>query len=220
MNSMAHKRFAVFLSGCGVFDGSEIHEAVSVLLAIDKTGSEYQCFAPDIDQFHVINHLTGQVEKESRNVLIESARIARGNVKIISLFDPDDFDVVIIPGGFGVAKNLCTFAVDGPDCMVNPEIEKAIIDAHQAGLPIGALCIAPALLAKVLGKGIVTIGNDIGTAKAIEKTGAMHKITSSDEIVIDKKNKLVTSPCYMLDSPIRVIASGAENTIKALLKLS
>jgi enhancing lycopene biosynthesis protein 2 len=216
---MSHKKFAVILAGCGVYDCSEIQEAVCVLLAIDKIGSEYQCFAPDIAQYHVINHLTGEVEKEKRNVLVESSRIARGNIKKIALFDPSDFDVLIVPGGFGVAKNLCTFAIDGPDCLVNPDIEKAILKAHDLGLPIGALCIAPALLAKVLGKGIVTIGNDMGTAEAIEAMGAQHQVTSGDEIVVDEENKIVTSPCYMLDSPISVIASGAEKVVRALIAL-
>jgi enhancing lycopene biosynthesis protein 2 len=216
---MDNKRFAVFLSGSGVYDGSEIHEAVSVLLAIDKMGGKYQCFAPDILQYHVINHLTGEVEKEKRNVLAEAARIARGNIKKLTIFDPGEFDAVVIPGGFGVAKNLCTFAFDGPDCLVNPETETAIITAHEAGLPIGALCIAPVLIAKVLGKGVMTIGGDEGTASAVETLGALHQITTGDEIVIDKENKIVTSPCYMLDSPLCIIAQGAENVIKALCKL-
>jgi len=216
---MENKKFAVFLAGCGVYDGSEIHEAVSVLLAIDKMGDKYQCFAPDIQQYHVINHLTGEVENEKRNVLAEAARIARGNVKKLTLFDPDEFDAVVIPGGFGVAKNLCTFAFDGPDCLVNPETETAIITAHEAGLPIGVLCIAPVLIAKVLGKGVLTIGNDDGTANAVETLGALHQITTDDEIVIDKENKIVSSPCYMLDSPIHIVAKGAENVIKALYEL-
>lgn len=216
---MSTIKFAVILAGSGVYDGSEIHEAVSVLLAIDKMGMSYQCFAPDIVQYHVINHLTGQVEKETRNVLVESARIARGNIKKIGLFDPSDFDILIIPGGFGVAKNLCTFAFDGANCLVNPQIEKAILTAHYSGMPIGALCIAPALLAKVLGKGVLTIGNDRDTAIAIDQMGAIHEITSGDDIVIDKESKLVSSPCYMLNSPISVIASGAEKVVKALVEL-
>jgi enhancing lycopene biosynthesis protein 2 len=214
-----YKKFAVILAGCGVFDGSEIHEAVSVLLAIDRAGCEYECFAPDVNQYHVVNHLTGKVEKEVRNVLVESARIARGNVKKLELFNPGKFDALVFPGGFGVAKNLCTFAIDGPDCLVNPETENAILKGHKAGLPIGALCISPVLLAKVLGKSTVTIGNDSDTASAIENMGADHQITSGSEIVIDKENKIITSPCYMLNSPISVIAQGAENVIKALLQM-
>lgn len=216
---MKQKKFAVVLAGCGVFDGSEIHEAVCVLLAIEKKGAEYECFAPDVNQYHLINHLTGKVEKEVRNVLVESARIARGKVKKLKEFDPENFDALVFPGGFGVAKNLCTFAFDGADCLVNPETEVAIISAHEAGLPIGALCISPVLLAKVLGKGTLTIGDDVNTANAIENLGAIHQNTSGSEIIVDKENKIVTSPCYMLNSPISVIAQGAENVISALLKL-
>jgi enhancing lycopene biosynthesis protein 2 len=216
---MKQKKFAVVLAGCGVFDGSEIHEAVCVLLAIDKTGCEYECFAPDVNQYHVVNHLTGKVEKEARNVLAESARIARGNVKKLELFNPKNFDALVFPGGFGVAKNLCTFAIDGPDCLVNPETENAIIKAHKTGLPIGALCISPVLIAKVLGRATLTIGNDRDTAIALESLGATHQITTGSDIIIDKQNKIVTSPCYMLNSPISVISRGAENVIKALLEI-
>lgn len=216
---MEHKKFAVVLAGCGVFDGSEIHEAVCVLLAIDKKGCEYECFAPDVNQYHVINHLTGKVEKEVRNVMVESARIARGEVKKLTTFDPENFDAIVFPGGFGVAKNLCTFAFDGADCLVNPETEKAIVKANKAGLPIGALCISPVLIAKVVGKATMTIGNDIDTAIAIENMGAIHQNTSGSEIIIDKENKIVTSPCYMLNSPISIIAQGAENVIQALLEM-
>jgi enhancing lycopene biosynthesis protein 2 len=216
---MKYKKFAVILAGCGVFDGSEIHEAVCVLLAIEKSGSEYECFAPDVNQYHVINHLTGKAEKEVRNVLIESARIARGKVNKLKEFNPKNFDAIVFPGGFGVAKNLCTFAFDGPDCLVNPETESVIIKAHEAGLPIGAVCISPVILAKVLGKGTLTIGNDVDTANAIENMGAIHQNTSGSEIVVDKENKIVTSPCYMLNSPISVIAQGAENVIVALIEL-
>lgn len=216
---MKNMKFAVILAGCGVYDGSEIHEAVSVLLAIEKAGAEYECFAPDVNQYHVINHLTGKPEKEVRNVLVESARIARGNVKKLNQFKPEDFDALVFPGGFGVAKNLCTFAFDGPDCLVNPEIEVAIINAHNAGLPIGALCISPVLLAKVLGKGMLTIGDDVDTANAIESLGAIHQNSSGSEIIIDSENKIVTSPCYMLNSPISVIARGAENVIATLLQM-
>jgi enhancing lycopene biosynthesis protein 2 len=216
---MKHKKFAVLLAGCGVYDGSEIHEAVCVLLAIDKAGAEYECFAPDVNQYHVINHLTGKIEKETRNVLVESARIARGKVKSLKTFDPKNFDAIVFPGGFGVAKNLCTFAFDGPDCLVNPETEIAVIKAHELGLPIGGLCISPVLIAKVLGKANLTIGSDSETANAIESMGATHLNSSGSEIIVDKENKIVTSPCYMLNSPISVIAQGAENVIVALLEM-
>ena len=213
------KKFAVILAGSGVYDGSEIQEAVLTMLAITKSGAAYECFAPDINQYHVINHLTGQETVETRNVLIESARIARGKVKKLKEFSTEDFDAVIFPGGFGVAKNLCTFAIDGPDCLVNPVVEKAIVKSFDAKLPIGALCISPALIAKVLGSATLTIGTDAATANAIESLGAVHQNTEGSDIVIDLKNKIVTSPCYMHDTTIDIVAAGAENTVNALLKL-
>ena len=217
----AKPTFAVILSGCGVYDGAEIHEAVLTLLAIDRQGGAYQCFAPDRAQLHVVNHLTGQeADGESRNVLVESARIARGAIKDVADFDPAGFDAMIFPGGFGAAKNLCTFATKGPDCTVDPATEKAVKAMAAAGKPIGALCIAPALMAKIFGNGIdVTIGSDPGTAEAIEKMGAHHTKTSHGQVVVDKARKVATSPCYMLDASISQIADGAENTVKALLDL-
>lgn len=217
----AKPRFAIVLSGCGVYDGAEIHEAVLTLLAVDRHGGTYQCFAPDRPQMHVVNHLTGQeAAGESRNVLVEAARIARGAIKPLSAFDPAEFDALVFPGGFGAAKNLCTFAVQGPDCTVDPESEAAIRAMAQAGKPIGALCIAPALMARVLGDGVqVTIGSDPGTAEAIEKMGARHTNAGHGGVVVDKARKLVTSPCYMLDSTISQIADGADNTVQALLAL-
>lgn len=213
------KKFAVVLAGCGVYDGAEIHEAVATLLAIDRVGAAYQCFAPDVNQMHVVNHLTGEATTETRNVLVEAARIARGNVKPLSELIPTEFDALIFPGGFGVAKNLCTFAVDGPNCSVNPDAERVVREAHAARIPIGALCITPALIAKVLGMGTLTIGSDAGTAQAVETMGATHQNTQGSDVVIDMKNLLVTTPCYMLDSPISTIADGADNAVKALLNL-
>jgi len=216
----AQPKFAVVLSGCGVFDGSEIHEAVLTLLAIDRHGGTYQCFAPDIPQMHVVNHLTGEPSGESRNVLVEAARIARGHIKPVTDFRPEDFDALIFPGGFGAAKNLCSFAVSGPDCTVDPATEATIRAMAAATKPIGALCIAPALLAKVLGHGLdVTIGNDTGTAQAIEAMGAHHREAGHGGVVVDKARKVVTAPCYMLDSSISQIADGADNAIKALMEL-
>lgn len=217
----AKPRFAVVLSGCGVYDGAEIHEAVLTLLAIDRQGGTYQCFAPDRAQMHVVNHLTGQeAAGESRNVLVESARIARGAIKPLAEFNPADVDALIFPGGFGAAKNLCTFATQGPDCVVDPDTEAAVKAMAAAGKPIGALCIAPALMARIFGDGVdVTIGSDEGTAKAIEAMGARHTPAGHGGVVVDKGRKVVTSPCYMLDSSISQIADGAANTVKALLQL-
>lgn len=213
------KRFAVILAGCGVFDGAEIHEATLTLLAIAKAGASYQCFAPDKEQTHVVNHITGNPVNETRNVLVESARIARGKIKPLNLYDPEIFDALILPGGFGVAKNLCSFAFEGSDCTVDPEVELSVIASVEAGIPIGALCIAPTLIAKILPGAKVTIGNDADTATAIEKMGAVHNITDHAGVIIDKKYKLVTSPCYMLNADIVQIAEGTENVVKELIEL-
>ncbi len=214
------KKIAVVLAGNGVFDGAEIHEATLTLLSIANNGAQYQCFAPDINQAHVINHITGEEMPETRNVLIEAARIARGNIKPLSEYKAVDFDAIIFPGGFGVAKNLCTFAFDGADCSVNPEVEAAIRNTVVAEKPIGALCISPALIAKVLGDVEVTIGEDEGTANAIETLGATHIKTTHGEIVVDEKYKVITTPCYMLDATITQIATGAENAVKKLLEMA
>ncbi len=213
------KRFAVILSGCGFQDGSEIHEATMSLLAIKRTGNSYQCFAPDCDQHHVTNHLTGEQEEQTRNVLVESARIARGDVKDLREFRAEDFDYLMLPGGYGAALNLCTFAVDGQECQVNPEVERAIKSMHAAGKPIGALCIAPVLLAKLLDEVKVTVGDDQSVNQALEQMGAIPQNTVAEEIVVDEKEKLVTGPCYMLDSSIIEIANGAQNVVNALLKM-
>jgi len=212
------KKFAVVLAGCGVYDGAEIHEATLSMYQIKKQGADYEIFAPDIDQHHVINHLTGDEMKEKRNVLVESARIARGKIKPLADFKAEDFDAILFPGGFGVAKNLCTFAFDGPDCKVNNDTEKAIKAMHKAGKPIGALCISPVIVAKILGDVELTIGKDKDTATAVEKMGASHKSTSHGEVIIDAGNNVYTTPCYMLDANIVQIGEGAENIVRAILK--
>lgn len=214
------KNIAVVLAGNGVFDGAEIHEATLTLLAIAQNGAQYQCFAPNINQAHVVNHITGEEMPETRNVLVEAARIARGNIKALSEYKAADYDAIVFPGGFGAAKNLCTFAFDGADCKVNKDVEKAIRATAVAEKPIGALCISPALIAKVLGDVKVTIGHDKGTADAIETLGATHVTTTHGEIVFDEKYKVVTTPCYMLDATIDQIADGANNVITEILKLA
>jgi enhancing lycopene biosynthesis protein 2 len=213
------KKIAVVLAGNGVFDGSEIHEATLTLYSIVKNGANYEIFAPNIDQHHVINHLTGDEIKEKRNVLTESARIARGKINDLKNFNAGDFDAIIFPGGFGVAKNLCTFAFDGANCKVNLDVEKAIRSMHERKKPIGALCISPVLIAKVLGDIEVTIGQDKDTAKAINEMGATHKDTTHGEIIIDEKNKIVTTPCYMLDANIGQIGDGANNVVKKIVEM-
>lgn len=213
------KKIAVILSGCGVFDGSEIHESTLTLLAIDKAGAQYQCFAPDILQHHVLNHITGEEMKETRNVLVESARIARGEIKPLSEYNPVDFDALIFPGGFGAAKNLCNYAFDGAECVVNGEVDNAIIKTHEAKKPIGALCISPALIARVIEGVEVTIGQDDNNASTIENMGGRHKKSTHGEVIIDQDNKVVTTPCYMLDARISQVAEGADNVVKAILAL-
>ncbi len=214
------KKIAVVLSGCGVYDGAEIHESTLTMLAIAQQGAEYQCFAPDMNQAHVVNHLTGEEMAEKRNVLVEAARIARGDIKPLSEYNPAEYDAIVFPGGFGAAKNLCTFAFDGPDCSVNSDVETAIRSTVKAEKPVGALCISPAVIAKVLGDVNVTIGQDKETAAAIEKLGATHTTTTHGEIVVDEKYKLVTTPCYMLDATISQIADGANNIVAKILKMA
>jgi enhancing lycopene biosynthesis protein 2 len=183
-----------------------------------RQGGEYVCFAPDIDQHHVINHLTGEEMNEIRNVLIESARIARGEIKPLSEFNGNDFDAIIFPGGFGAAKNLSTVAFDGPNAKVDPDVEKAVKQMVELGKPIGALCIAPAFIAKIIGDVNVTIGSDEGTANAIEAMGAAHVVTDHGDVVIDEEKLVFTTPCYMLDATILDIDDGATNVVKAMME--
>lgn len=216
---MEKPRFAVILSGSGVFDGAEIHEATFTLYAILKNGGEYSIFAPNINQHHVINHISGEEMDETRNVLIESARIARGDIKDLNEFDANEFDAIILPGGFGVAKNLCDFAFNGADIKIIPQLEKAIKDMAKLNKPIGALCISPVVIAKVLDGVELTIGKDEETAKAIEEIGAKHKITNHGEVVVDKKYKVATTACYMLDATVIDIHDGAINVVNAMMEL-
>jgi len=214
------KKIAVILAGSGVFDGAEIHEATFTLYSIAKNGAMYEIFAPDIQQHHVVNHITGEEMPETRHVLIESARIARGNIKPLSEFDASQFDALMMPGGFGVAKNLSSFAFDGADCTVNAELSRAIEAMVVQKKPIGALCISPVVIAKVLDNVRLTIGQDEGTAAAVEQMGASHQSTTHGEVVIDTNYKIATTPCYMLDANIVQIAEGAENVVKAVLEMA
>lgn len=213
------KKFAVLLSGCGVYDGAEIHEATLSLLAIVSQGGSYEIFAPDTNQHHVINHITGEEMEETRNVLVESARIARGKISDLKQFNPASFDGLLLPGGFGAAKNLSSWAFEGADASVLPEVEKAISGMHALKKPVGALCISPVILAKVLGKVQLTIGDDESTIDAIESLGARHVSTTHGEVVVDPDHLLVTTPCYMLDAAIDQIADGANKLVDAMIKL-
>ncbi len=215
---MKKKKFAVVLSGCGVYDGAEIHEATMTLLAIKEANADYQCFAPDIPQYHVINHLTGKEMNESRNVLVESARIARGDIKALSEFKATDYDALIFPGGFGAAKNLSTVAFDGPKATVNTEVESSIKQMLSLHKPIGALCIAPAVIARVIQGVEVTIGNDKETAETIEKMGSKHVVTTHGQVVHDHKYNVFTTPCYMLDATILDIKEDATVVVQEMIK--
>lgn len=217
------KKVGVVLSGCGVYDGAEIHESVITLLALDRHGAEAVMCAPDVAQMHVVNHLTGDVvEGEQRNVLVESARIARGAIRDIKTVSADELDALILPGGFGAAKNLCDFAVAGADCAVNSDVAALVQAVHKQGKPVAAVCIAPALLAKVLGDEgpKLTIGNDAGTAGALETMGAAHVECPVREFVVDRDRKIITSPAYMLAQRISEAADGIEGTVTALLEMA
>ncbi|MCX8035473.1 MAG: isoprenoid biosynthesis glyoxalase ElbB [Candidatus Sumerlaeia bacterium] len=218
------KRIGVLLSGCGVKDGSEIHEAVLTLLAIDNAGAKAVCMAPNGDQMHVVNHLTGQpVAGARRNMLEEAARIARGDIRDLATVKAGDLDALVIPGGFGAAKNLCTYAVDGVNCKVHPEVARLVREMRAAKKPIGAICIAPVVLAKILGTEIkpsLTIGNDPGTAADLAKLGCEHVNCPVKDCVIDKTNKIVTTPAYMLARSIGEAAAGIEKSVRALIDLA
>lgn len=212
---------AVILSGCGFQDGSEIHEAVCTLLALDQQGATYQCFAPDVAQNRVSNHYSmAQAEDETRNVLVESARIARGNIRPLADLQVQDFDALVIPGGFGAALNLSSFAVQGAQCIVQADVECAVNGMRQAGKPIGALCIAPVILAKLVPNASVTIGNDADIAAACQAMGAKHQNTAHGEVVVDEANRLVSTPCYMLESGISQIYDGATALVRELLRMA
>ena len=215
------KKIAVILSGCGVYDGAEIHESVITLLRLDQRGAQVQCFAPNIAQLHVINHLTGEEMPESRNVLVESARIARGDIKDIREASVEDFDALIVPGGFGSAKNLSNFAVEGAGCSIQPDVLALTEAFAEAGKPVGLICISPALAAKIYGPGVTcTIGNDADTAAAMNKMGATHAECAVTDIVEDKARKLVSTPAYMLAQSISEAASGINKLVDRVLELT
>lgn len=216
------KKIGVVLSGCGVRDGSEIHEAVLTLLAIDQAGAEAVCMAPDM-ALSEVNHCTMQPTGATRNVLVESARIARGAIKDIAQVTAAELDGLIFPGGFGAALNLCDFGQKGAAASVNPEVARLVREVHAAKKPIGAICIAPALIATILGKQAgptVTIGNDSGTAAEIEKTGSRHQNCGVTEFVVDSVNKIVTTPAYMLGTRISEVAEGITKCVTEVIKLA
>jgi len=212
----------VVLSGCGVFDGAEIHEAVLTLYFLRKAGADVLFMAPDRDQLHVINHLKGEVvEGAKRNILEESARIARGEIQDIEEVHEDQIDALIFPGGFGAAKNLCDFALNGNECTVDDEVERLVKEMQHAGKPVGLICIAPTIMARILGEdgAELTIGSDKDTAEAIEKMGSTHVVCPVDDFVVDEKKKVVTTPAYMLADDITQAAAGIEKLVSRILSM-
>jgi enhancing lycopene biosynthesis protein 2 len=215
------KKIGVVLSGCGVRDGSEIHEAVITLLAIDRNGAKAVCFAPDME-LNEVNHVSMTETGAKRNVLVESARIARGEISDIKKASASDLDAIVFPGGFGAAKNLCSFATEGDKGTVQPDVLRLVREMAKAKKPICAICIAPGMISLALGKQLspqLTIGNDKGTAQAISATGSKHVDCAVDDCVIDRENLVVTTPAYMLAGRISEAAAGIEKAIKATLEL-
>ncbi len=224
-------KIGVIFSGAGVFDGTEIQEGVFTLLAIKKVGAEAVCFAPDIQQHHVINHITGEELKESRNVLVESARIARGNIQSLDHFDANDLDALVLPGGFGAAKNLTGWAFNGPKGDINPQVKKAIMDMSAAKKPIAGLCMGPTVIAKAMENSGISATLTVGTTEApspyeigaisqgMEQAGATAVMKTVEEISIDEKNKIVTAPCYMMEADILQVRNNVQKAIDALVKL-
>jgi len=215
------KKIAVILSGCGVFDGSEIHESVLTLLHIERLGAQYQCFAPNIDQMHVINHLTGEVDEHaSRNVLVESARIARGEIKDIKELQAKEFDALVLPGGFGAAKNLCDFAIKGADSIINSDVERACKQFSELKKPAAYICIAPAIIGHIYPQGtLATIGTDADTAEQVNKLGAKHINCAVNDFVYDDTAKVISTPAYMLAGSIIEANTSIENAINKLVAI-
>ena len=218
---MTRKKVAVILAGCGVFDGAEIFESTLTLLHLEKQNAQALCFAPDINQHHVIDHRTGEPTEEVRNVLTEASRINRGQVAPLSELNPDEFDAVIVPGGFGVAKNLSDFAFSGSDCSVYAPFAELLRQFHEQKKPIGMLCIAPTLIPEILGKGIsCTIGHDAATSGEINNMGGIHISCNVDDIITDHEHKVVTTPAYMEAGSISEAEAGISKLVAKVISLS
>lgn len=211
------KRFAVVLAGAGRLDGNNIHEVVLLLAELAKQGASYECFAPDMLQHEVINHYTGQPQYEQRNVLYEATRINGCDTRPLAELRVADFDGLCFPGGYGVAKNLCTFAFAGETYTVLPEVERLITDFHNAKKPIVALCIAPMLIAKVLPHATITLGQTCDAGAVAAKLGANVQLTKEGEVCVDTTNRIFTTPCYMLNSDIAGVAKGIAALVEKLL---
>ena len=213
------KKFAVILAGCGNKDGAEVGESLTTLLAIDQCGSSYDIFAPDKPVFHTLNYLTdGEMPDEKRNVLLEAARIARGNIRPLTEYCAENYDALVLPGGFGAAKNLCNYAFKGAEMTVDTQVAAAVSETHALGKPIGALCIAPVIIAKLIPNALVTSGDDPATIENLLKMGARHKPAKAGEYVYDEENNLYSTPCYMLpNARISEVYNGVYNMIKAMM---
>ncbi|XP_051486395.1 glutamine amidotransferase-like class 1 domain-containing protein 3, mitochondrial [Apus apus] len=222
------KRVAVVLAGCGVFDGSEIHEASAVLVQLSREGAEAELYAPDVDQMHVVDHMKGQPTQEKRNVLVESARIARGNIKDLAKLYVKGLDALIIPGGFGVAKNLSTWATQGKSCTVCKEVEDVLKAFHAAKKPIGLCCISPVLAAKIFPGCELTVGHDTEceqwpyarTAEALKELGCKHVNKQVSEVHVDVQNRLVTTSAFMCNAPIHQVHDGIGKMVQEVLRLA
>ncbi|GEM77424.1 isoprenoid biosynthesis glyoxalase ElbB [Vibrio sagamiensis] len=210
---------AVILSGCGVFDGAEINETVLTLLALEEQGCDYTCFSLDKPQNHTINHHSGEMEETERNILEESARIVRGNIKSLSEIDVNDFSALIVPGGFGVAKNFSSIASDGKNFIIDPEIEKVLRSFSAAKKPVGYMCISPVLLPKFYHGVRCTIGNDLDTANIINELGGQHVDCAVEDIVIDEEHKVVSTPAYMLASNMVEAKRGIDKLVSAVIAM-
>ncbi|TWT43962.1 Enhancing lycopene biosynthesis protein 2 [Phycisphaerae bacterium RAS1] len=217
-------KVGVLLSGCGFLDGAEVHEAVLTLLALDQLGATTVCCAPNIAQSATIDHLTKKPTSERRNVLTESARIARGAIRDVAQVKAADLDALILPGGFGAAKNLCDFAEKGPACSVNPAVERLVGDMLEERKPVGAICIAPGLLARVAGarsmKAKLTIGTDQATAAAIIALGCAHESRAVTEIALDAEHHIVSTPAYMLGRGPAEVFEGIRKLVDEVLKMA
>jgi enhancing lycopene biosynthesis protein 2 len=225
------KKVAVLLAGSGVCDGSEIHEAVFSLLAIEEANATYQCFAPDKSQFHVVDHTTGEPTGETRNVLVESARIARGDVKPVTELSPDDYDALLIPGGFGAAKNLNQWAIKGPEGQLDADVRRVIRAFHAAGKPLCGLCMGPTVLAQALGSD-PSVELTVGTTKeaspydiagingGLQSVGARPVEKTVREVAVDEQHKVVTAPCYMMEASISEVRNNVKQAVDALMRLT
>ncbi len=218
---MSEKKIAVMLAGCGVYDGSEIYEGTLTLLALDQAGVKYQCMAPNIDQMHVINHLTGEESGETRNVLVEAARLARGEIIDLAQAKADDYDALIFPGGFGAAKNLSTFAVDGSNMKINEQVAAFARAIHAQGKPVGLICISPTMVPMLFGEGTeCTIGDNADVAGAIEAMGGKHVTCPVDSCHVDREKKVITTPAYMSAGRISEAAAGINQLVKTVLEMA